>query len=219
MGTSFSQKPETGGGILLQGFGSDRLIPFYLDELQLEYLGSNSHEGFAYGADLLLQGEIVEGVNSWIGYSYLNSKERSSDGSKAYQRRLLDQTHTLRLFVQDRIPQHPNVQTHLRFLLGSGFLFHPRQASIDPVRGDTTLAIDFSIRRDFQNYFRVDLGLSARFEIGHKGEIVVVGEVLNVFNHINVASYSWFQIFPGQPVRIPQIFTRRFFNVGLEVSF
>jgi hypothetical protein len=197
----------------------DQIIPYYLDQLTLVYTDHNSHEGYAYGLDMLVQGEFIKDMNSWISYSFLRAREREIGGIAGYQRRLLDQTHTLRIFLQDKIPQHPNIQAHLRMLFGSGYLYHPREPATDPSSGETVLAVNFDRRRKFQSYQRVDLGLSGRFKLGGEWEAVITGEVLNVFNHINVASYSWFQVFPGQPVRVPHIYTRRFFNIGVEVAF
>lgn len=197
----------------------DDIIPYYLDQLKLVYADRNSHEGYAYGLDILLQGEIVKTMNSWIGYSFLSTKERESGGNSAYQRRLLDQTHTVRIFLQDKIPQHPNIQAHMRMLYGSGYWYHPRQVVNDPASGEPVLAVDFEQRKKFQAYQRVDLGLSGRFKLGGKREMIIVAEVLNVFNHFNVAAYSWFHVFPGQPIRVPHVYTRRFFNIGVEVGF
>lgn len=197
----------------------DDIIPYYLDQLKLVYGDRNSHEGYAYGLDILLQGEIVKTMNSWIGYSFLSTKERESGGNSIYQRRLLDQTHTVRIFLQDKIPRHPNIQAHMRMLYGSGYLYHPRQVVYDQASGEPVLAVNFDQRRKFQSYQRVDLGLSGRFKLGGKREIIIVTEVLNVFNHFNVAAYSWFHVFPGQPIRVPHVYTRRFFNIGVEVGF
>ncbi len=197
----------------------DNLVPYYLDQLKIIYADENSLRGFAYGLDILFKGEIVNTLNSWISYSYLKTREKTITGSEDYNRRLLDQTHTLRIFLQDKIPQHPNIQAHLRMLFGSGYLFHPRTVVADDVTGNPVLAVDFDRRNKFQAYSRFDLGMSARLKLGKGREAVLTAEVLNVFNHINVAGYSWFQALPGQPVRVPHIFTRRFFNAGIEVGF
>ncbi|MGA9293035.1 MAG: TonB-dependent receptor, partial [Ignavibacteriaceae bacterium] len=51
----------------------DNLIPYNLEKLQIRYLGSNIMKGYSYGFDFQYQGEIVPGLKSWIGYSYLDS--------------------------------------------------------------------------------------------------------------------------------------------------
>ncbi|GAB4367397.1 MAG: carboxypeptidase-like regulatory domain-containing protein [Calditrichia bacterium] len=197
-----------------------RLRPFYQDQLRIIYTGSNANEGFSAGFDLLIKGELIEGLNSWISYGYGQSKERPVSGED-YQPRLLDQRHTLRFFLQDKIPQHPGIQYHTRILFGSGYLYHPRRVVEDPQTGQRYLSINFQERQRYNFYARVDMGLSARTKLTKTMEVNFVGEVLNVFNNSNIAGYSWFQVFPDsqQPLRIPHVFTRRSFNLGAELSF
>ncbi|MGH1366275.1 MAG: TonB-dependent receptor [Calditrichia bacterium] len=193
----------------------NRIIPYYVDELKLIYRPEERTDGFAYGMDISIRGEIVEGLNSWISYSYLNTQERDLK-TGINRRRILDQTHTARIFLQDKVPNYPNIQAHLRLLYGSGYLFHPR--SVVDQNGQNVLAVDFARLERFSRYTRADLGMTGRFTIGDDRALVISAEVLNVFNNINVAGYSWFQIFPGDPVRIPRVYTRRFFNLGFELS-
>lgn len=196
----------------------DRLLPFYLEQLKLVYLKQNRNEGYAYGLDLMLQGEVVKGINSWLGYSYLNTKERPIDGSADFSRRLLDQRHTLRFFLQDKHPRFSNAQAHLRILLGSGYLYHPRVPITDDETNDTYLQIEFDRSEKLQTYFRLDVGFSMRFDLAHDRDLIVIVETQNAWNVLNVLSYSWFQVEEGV-VRIPQVLSRRFFNVGMEVAF
>lgn len=195
------------------------IIPYYREQLRLIYASQNSHEGYAYGFDLLLRGEIVKGVNSWLSYGYLNTREREK-GSGTYRRRLLDQTHTFRFFLQDKMPRFPNMQSHMRVLFGSGFLYHPRRAVTDSLTGETVLKVDFERQEKFKYYFRLDLGLSARFKFRDGGHLLLTAEILNAWNVVNVADYTWFHIpeISSTPRRIPQVLTKRFFNVGAELS-
>ena len=183
------------------------------------YSDANSHEGFAYGLDLSLRGEIVDGIDSWLSYSYLKARERIL-GTSNYLRRPLDQTHTVRLFLQDKMARFPNSQAHMRILFGSGFLFHPRRAVTDAATGLSTLEIDFDDREQFRYYFRMDLGLSAKVELGGGRTLNIAGEILNVWNVLNIADYAWFQVpqIRGTPIRVPQVLTRRFFNLGFELQ-
>ena len=100
----------------------------------------------SYGFDWLLQGELIRGLNSWISYSYLDSREKDIGSSTGYQRRLFDQRHTLRIFLQDKIPKHPNYQLHVRLIYGSGFLYHPRKIVDDISLDQQILTIDWEHR-------------------------------------------------------------------------
>ncbi len=196
----------------------DRLLPYRQEQLKLIYGDSNDFEGFSYGLDIALKGEIVDGIKSWLSYGYLKSRERRR-GDAVYVRRVLDQTHTLRFFLQDKMPRYSNVRAHTRILFGSGFLFHPQVVSSEPGTDLRVLATDFSSREKYRSYFRVDLGFTVEIARAVPGRVLISAEVLNVWNVANVADNLWFDIpqVSSSPVRIPQVFTKRFFNLGVEV--
>lgn len=198
----------------------DNLIPFYFEELKMIYVNGNTREGYSYGLDLQIDGELIEGMRSIFGYGYLNSRERDY-GSTNYQRRLLDQTHTLQIFLQDKFKKHENWQSHLRFLFGSGQLFYNRVGRIDEESGMRLIEVDINRPSEYFLYFRVDMGLSASFDIFNDYKLIAVAEVLNVFNHLNYGSYDWVQVFEEykQPYRIPRVLSHRFFNVKVEFRF
>ncbi len=197
------------------------LIPYYINQLQLVYSDANSGNGYAYGIDIQYEGELVEGMKTWIGYSYLNSKERNFGTSSGYQRSLLDQTNTVRIFLQDRVRKHPNFQSHVQFLFGSGYLFHPRKSVTDPSTGKNNIVVDYSNIWGYPFYFRVDMGLTYKFNLGDDGSLLITADVFNVFNKNNIASYSWYHVFPhtSQPVPVSNIYSPRFFNIGAELTF
>ncbi|RPI75575.1 MAG: TonB-dependent receptor [Ignavibacteriales bacterium] len=205
----------------------DNLIPYYIDREKTEYLDQNSNEGFAYGFDIMFQGEIVEDMNSWIGYGYLNTKERNKTSNEPYRRRLTDQTHTLQIFLQDKIKKHPNWQAHTRLLFGSGHLYNLRQTITDPVSGKKYLQITPDKVDEFFIYFRIDMGLSAGFDIGEHQKLVVIAEVLNIFDHNNYGGYRFVQVAAEDPAgnnvprifAVPKVLSERFFNVSLELRF
>lgn len=205
----------------------DYLIPYYIDREKTEYLNENSNEGFAYGFDLMVQGEIVEQMNSWLGYGYLNTKEKNKFNGEPYRRRLTDQTHTLQVFLQDKIKKHPNWQSHFRLLFGSGFLYNLRETVTEEETEKEYLTISANKLDELFLYFRVDMGLSVNFDMGNSKNFIVIAEVLNLFNHRNYGGYRFVQIsaddLSGNTAQrifaIPQILSKRFFNVSLEVKF
>lgn len=196
----------------------DNLIPYYFDEIKMVYLNGNTREGYSYGLDLQVDGEIIEGTRSILSYSYLNSKERDK-GKVEYKRRLADQNHTINLFLQDKMPKHPNWQSHLRFLLGSGLLYYNRSIVEDESTGYKSIQVDVNNPKEFFLYFRVDMGISASFDISDNQKLIAVAEVLNVFNQHNYGSYDWLQIFDEYDylVAIPRVLSSRFFNFRLEL--
>src|SRR5690606_2888050 len=53
----------------------DRLISYDIQNVRVLYSGRNDAQGYAYGMDLRIQGELVPGLPSWLNYSYLRSEE------------------------------------------------------------------------------------------------------------------------------------------------
>ena len=197
------------------------LIPFNIEKMQIQYHGKNDLDGYTYGFDFQYEGEIVEGMKSWVGYSYLNSKEKPKDNSTGYVRSLLDQTHTFKVFLQDKVRKIPNFQSHVRLLFGTGLLYHPKIALKDEETGLTYLETDYNIVSQFPFYFRLDMGLSFKFDLDENTNITFIAEVLNVFDKNNIVDYDYYTVFPisPYPIAIPQIFSKRFFNVGVNMNF
>ncbi|MFA8342619.1 MAG: TonB-dependent receptor domain-containing protein [Rhodothermaceae bacterium] len=197
----------------------DDILPYHIDDVKLVYEDKNSNEGYAFGLDVLLKGEVIPGTRNWIGYSYLNSKERKK-GTSEYTRRLLDQTHTLQLFIQDKGKKNKNIQSHLRVLVGSGFLYHPRTIGKD-ADGNEALIVDNDKVEEFSRFFRADMGVTWRTTLKNGWKLVIVAEVLNVFNNKNALSYSFQHVIPGSkvPFRVPHLLSRQTFNIGAQLTF
>jgi hypothetical protein len=195
----------------------DNLIPYYTDGQKIIYRGTNANEGYAYGADVMVQGELVEGIDSRLGYSYLSTKERPKTGGH-WVRRLTDQTHTISVFLQDRIKKRSNWQVHTKLNLGSGLLYYDRDVVTDPNTGKQNLSIAFDRPLEFFLYFRVDMGCSTYFTLKNGHKINCTAEVLNMFNQYNYAGYRFVQVFKdiSYPVRIPEVLSGRFFNIQIE---
>jgi len=196
----------------------DNLIPYTLDGLRILYGDTNSNKGYAFGTDILLHGELTQRLNSWISYGYLNTRERDVLAGTGYRRRLLDQTHTLRLFLQDQMPDHPNIQVHNRMLFGTGYLYHP-EIIVTDAQGHSTVVTDYNSTQTLPMYFRADVGFSVRWKVGTRGEAILIVEVLNAFNRANVTGFSFFPIFPSDPApqKLPEVLSGRFFNAGVEL--
>jgi CarboxypepD_reg-like domain len=197
----------------------DDLIPYNIEKMQIVYLGSNIMKGYSYGFDFQYQGEIVEGLKTWIGYSYLNSKEKPKDGSSGYQRSLNDQTHTIKVFLQDRTKKHPNFQVHVRMIAGSGLLYHPQVREVDDRTGQTYLTYDLGEVGEFPFYLRMDMGMTFDINLKNKSKLTIIVEVLNIFDKKNIADYNWYTVLPYSDkytLGVPQLFSRRFFNVGVK---
>jgi len=197
------------------------LIPYYIEREKIEYLDANNSKGYAFGFDATFQGEITRGLNSWVSYAYLDTKEKKKNSNEAYKRRLTDQNHTVQVFLQDKIKKHPNWQSHARFVWGSGYLYNLFETKTDPATNRKYIQISPDRKAEFLMYFRMDMGLSAAYNFGGK-KVTFVAEVLNVFNHLNYAGYNFVNISTGNEMDtiyyLPKVLSRRFFNFGVEIT-
>ncbi len=206
----------------------DQLISYEVENVHLEYSGLNDSYGYAYGLDLQVRGEFVPGVESWVNYSFLVTREHflpayQNSYNRGWRPRPTDQRHTLSLFVQDYVPGDPTWKLHLRILFGSGLPYTP------PVPGQrvgTYVAQVPGPRMSarYPEYQRVDLGATKTLELtqlpdGRPVHVELTAELLNVFDMTNTVDYTWI---PGQNgiwKRIPTRLTPRTFNVRLRVQF
>lgn len=197
------------------------LIPCYIDQLNLEYGDKNNLEGYAYGADLQFQGEITKNMHSWISYSYLNTKERSAETGGKYLRRFLDQTHTVLVFLQDKIAKRPEFQVHLRMIFGSGFLYPGRKAVKNPDTENYYIMINLEDREQYPFYMRADMGMTYDMKFLNILSVRFIMEVMNVFDKANVSGYTWINTIKElkQPFWAQQLYSERFFNVGMTMNF
>lgn len=204
----------------------DRLISYEVENVHLEYSGLNDSYGYAYGLDLQVRGEFVPGVESWINYGFLVTREHflptyQNDYNQGWLPRPTDQRHTLSLFVQDYVPGDPTWKLHLRILFGSGLPYTP------PVPGrrvGTYVAQVPGPRMSarYPEYRRVDIGATKELELarlpdGRAVYLELSGELLNIFDMTNTVDYTWL---PGQNgiwKRIPTRLTPRTFNLRLRV--
>ncbi len=174
---------------------SKQIPYYYTNQLQLTYGDTNNYNGYVYGFDLQYEGKLSQRLDTWIGYDYLVARNRRDTGP--YQRSLLDQTHTIRIFLQDAMPEFRNSEAHVRILLGTGYLYHPMMNVNGP--GNTTQTVpDFNLVYPYPFCYRVDMGLTVKFPLGGRRGVTLDVEVLNVFNKNNIVSYSWYTSSPNR---------------------
>lgn len=81
--------------------------------------------------------------------------------------------------------------------------------------------MDIDNPQEYTFYLRADMGLSATFDISATSKLIITTEVLNVFNQYNYAGYEWIRVFNNSRglVNIPEILSKRFFNLKVEYHF
>lgn len=132
----------------------DNLNPYEVNDVRIRYFGGNMAYGHAYGVDLRLYGEFVDGVESWLSISIMRTKENlyndfyniyiNSDGDTivpgltlndsavrvitnypGFIPRPSDQLVTVGLYFQDYLPILPDCKMNLGLVLGTGMPFGP----------------------------------------------------------------------------------------------
>jgi hypothetical protein len=210
----------------------DDLVPYKIDNVRVIYLAQNIARGFATGMDFKINGEFVEGTESWASLSLMRSMEDikgdyyfNSLGEKVnigYYPRPTDQLFNFSLFFQDYIPNNPSYRINLYFLFGSRLPFSPPNTD----RYDLTYRMPA--------YKRVDIGFSkvikdentlSRFKMWNPFKTVLItGEIFNLFGVNNIISYLWIktvsnlQQMPGM-FAVPNYLTSRRFNIRLTLRF
>jgi hypothetical protein len=225
----------------------DNLIPYEVNDVRIRYYGQNLARGYAYGLDLRLNGEFVEGVDSWVNLSLLRTREDlynddyylflNSDGdtivpgftfnniptdsilqSPGMIPRPTDQLLTFSIYFQDYIPKHEEFKMNLGLVLGSGLPFGP----------PTHQRYQAIFR--MPPYRRVDIGFSyalvkpgqklkpsSPFRFMHAAWISA--EVYNLLQVQNTLSYYWLKDVTGRTYAVPNYLTNRQLSVRMVIDF
>lgn len=195
------------------------LIPYNVDNMNITYLGKNNASGYAAGMDIKLFGEMVPGVDSWLGFSLMRTMEDIQGDNVGYIPRPTDQLYNISLFFQDYIPGLPQYRVHVLFNWAQGL-------PVCPPHSDRSAAINLRA----PDYRRVDIGISRVFEKGKdpwmgRGffkpfkQILVAFEVLNLFGFNNVNSYYWVTDIYNVQYAVPNYLTGRQFNLKIQLKF
>lgn len=226
----------------------DHLIPYKTDNVRIRYLANNNSKGYATGLDLRINGEFVNGIESWASLSLLKTEEDikgdnyykyyNSEGkeiisgytvnSKAvdsvrfepgYIPRPTDQRVTFSLFFQDYLPKFPSYKMHITLVYGTGLPFGPPGTD----RYKDVLRVP--------SYRRVDIGFSKTIideDKPNKSRLVVIKklramwlsvEVFNLLQVNNTVSYTWVTDVTARQYAVPNYLTSRIINVRLNVKF
>ncbi len=193
----------------------NNLIPYTIDNLKINYYGTNNAFGYATGVDFRVNGEFVKGVESWASLSIMKTEENISG---TWVPRPTDQRVNLSIFFQDYIPHYPSWRMNLTLFYATGL----------PFGAPSTPLTQQTLR--MPPYRRVDIGLSKQiigehtrfsaknpFRVFHSMWISL--EVFNLLQISNTISYLWITDINNQQFAVPNYLTPRQFNVKLQTSF
>lgn len=204
----------------------DRLIPYYIDNVRIVYSGENEAQGYATGIDFKINGELVNGEESWATLSIMKSEEDISGdtwddparaGSPGYIPRPSDQRVNFSLFLQDNLPHNPEFKAHLSFFYGSGLPFGPPRSDrykatyrMPPYR-----RVDIGFSYDLLSYSNANKGNSTRY----MKNLWLGIEVFNLPDINNTISYYWVTDVYNRQYAVPNYLTSRRINIKLTGKF
>jgi hypothetical protein len=220
--------------------------PYEIDNVRTRYYANNDAIAYAYGIDMNINGQFVEGIESFFKLGILSTKENIlNDSYKEYYNqagekiifgysedqvvvdsatiypgyipRPTDQFINVGALVQDRMPGFESFSVQMGLQFGSRLPYGPP----DFERYKDTLRM--------KSYFRVDIGMSYDFLYKKKEkknfitrnftDAVVSFEVFNLLGINNVLSKQWIQDVEGKYYSIPNYLTQRRFNLKLILRF
>lgn len=225
----------------------DNLIPYVVDNVRIRYYGDNISKGYAAGLDFKLNGEFIQGIQSWAGLSFLKTEEDllndfyydyyNESGEKiipgitvdetpadstrvepGYIPRPTDQRVSFSLFFQDYLPKNPTYRIYLNLIFGTGLPFGAPEAP------------KYKHTFRYPSYRRVDIGLTKQLIGGytvfneknplrHVKNAYISLEVFNLLQIFNTVSYIWVSDIEGRQYAVPNYLTPRLLNFKLMVEF
>ena len=209
------------------------LVAYDIENVRIRYDGKNDANGYAYGADLRINGEFVKGAESWVNFAYLKTGEKldniqhktrvlgQAEGVNIdYVARPSDRRFNATVFFQDYLRKNKNFKVHTMFTVGTGLPFGIPNNNIiyrNPYR--------------LKPYHRVDIGFSymlfdqKKLERNPKHILRFTKstwlsfEVFNLLEVANEANRTWIKTVFKQQFAIPNYLTSRRLNLRLKMDF
>jgi hypothetical protein len=199
----------------------DNLVPYVIDDVDIQYLPQYTANGYVTGIEFKLNGEFVKDAESWATLSFMRTwEDRAGDNFGDYPRPT-DQLVNFGLFFQDYFPNNPSYRVHANVYYGSRLPYS---------------SPDYNNPEEYYHlkaYKRIDVGLSKSFVTDRNGNRRFVSntikdlygslEVFNLFGFNNQASYQWVRTVSNQEglpnmFAIPNYLTGRLFNIRLTIK-
>jgi len=225
----------------------DNLIPYEVDNVRIRYFTNQIAKGYATGIDMKVNGEFVNGIESWASLSVMKTEEDikgdlyydyyNREGDKiiagfttdniavdstihhpGYIPRPTDQRINFGLFFQDYLPKNPSYKMHINLLFGSSLPFGPPNSP----KYKHTMRIP--------PYRRVDIGFSKLIKgensklphsslLNYFKTIWLTAEVFNLLQVNNTVSYLWVTDVNNRQYAVPNYLTSRQLNIKLVIEF
>jgi len=224
----------------------DKLIPYEVENVRLRYFATNNSKGYAKGIDIMLNGEFIHGVQSWVRASWMKTEEDLNDDfyyfylnasgdtilngftidnvavdsiiqTPGFIPRPNDQRFSFSLLFQDEMPRKPWYKVLMSFYFSTGVPFGPP---------DRARYLDISRTR---SYIRTDIGFSRDLILERNKDKnwfnrtfetgTVSLEIFNLLGVNNIINHQWIEDVNGRQYGIPTFLTGRRINLRFSLSF
>lgn len=211
--------------------GLSDINPYSIDNVRIRYMADNCAKGYAAGVDMKINGELIEGVESWASLSFMQTREDLEGDNAGWIPRPADQRVSFSMFLQDHLPSNKSVGATLSMFLASGLPFGPpngeRWQATNRMPGykrvDLGLFKDFAKRGDGSYKFKRNDKAGAEGNAAKRAtgiESLKLGvEVFNLFDFSNTISYFWVSDVKNRQYAVPNYLTARRLNVKLSLEF
>lgn len=225
------------------------VVPYEIDNVRIRYYAENNAVAYATGFDMKINGQFVEGVESFFRVGILKTMEEienddyyiyiNSDGDTllpgyTFNQDIVDSIHqepgwiprptdqllTFTLFFQDKMPKYENFKVSANLNFGTPLPYGP--PSYERYK---------DILRT-KSYLRLDLGFM--YDLVNEetkikkpnskfqqtfNQFTISLDAFNLLGIKNVVSYQWLQDIAGRYYSIPNHLTGRRLNLRLIVTF
>jgi len=208
------------------------LIPYQLDNLNIQYLPNQQSVGYAAGVDFKINGELATGAQSWASLSLMKTAEniigdyylKAIPGSgtekiyPGYIPRPTDQRINFSLFIQDYFPGYQTVKMSMTLFYGSGLPFGPPNGAryMDKFRMPPYQRVDVGFSKTLIDKSKKTISDENRYSIK---DARIGFEIFNLFDINNTVSYYWISDIHNQMYAVPNYLTGRRLNLKFLIRF
>lgn len=191
--------------------------PYTLENVRIRYRADNNAKAFAQGLDMRLNGEFVEGTESWVSFGYMKTEENIEN--QGYIARPTDQRLKFAILFQDYVENIPSMKVYLNLVYNTGL-----------PGGSPSYADPYLYQLRLNDYRRADIGFfyvlteknNERPETHwlKKFDDFSLGlEIYNMFNNQNAITNTWVRdVYTKAQYGIPNYMTTRVFNLKMTVK-
>ena len=208
------------------------LIPYQIDNLNIQYLPDQTANGYASGIDFKINGELPSGAQSWASLSFMKTEENilgdfylkevpGTGTVKIYPGNIprpADQRINFSMFIQDYFPGYPSVKMSMTLFYGSRLPFGPPRGAryLDTFRMPPYQRVDAGFSRTLIDNSKKTVPKKHKYPV----EEAWIGlEIFNLFDINNTISYYWISDIHNQMHAVPNYLTGRRLNLKFSVRF